>query len=1025
MLDYCENKIMGFHFEGLTKEYLTVKEFRVCIFDGLRSFQFYGTNLFSQPIKSLILVSFLILFLLNPLISQSQNSQLQARGINHYKKADSLWNLNRDSSLHYFKSAIRSLSYEKNPKELIYSLNGIFKIFDINQEFDSSRKYIVNARNYLIDDEGSIDELRALTLNNYSSFLFRIGDPNGALEQLNELVSFTSKNDSSTREMLPFIFYNLGFQHLELGDYFEAEKYYFMSNVSDTFGDFIKPFNLNNSLGKLFEEQQEYRKALKYYKEAINEFDSLENEVSRLLDIYESLAEIYIVLNQNDSVQYYINLARELDRGNLFYREDEIFGRFFLHKRKCEEAKEKLLYALKKSQIHFVQRPNHPDITIRYQNLGQAYALCQQFDSAMYYFQTGLTFSSDLEVDEPFLSLPRLETIRYPHHALPVLIAKAHALHEWYQGDHQFKHLLAAYQTYFLATKVIDRLRMGFQSGKSKMLLSEKAIPTYEATIQIGWELFQLTGQEKYLHELFQIMEQNKASTLLQQIRAGEIKNYLGVPDSLLAKERELKIDLAFYQKQLHEEKEKIDGQDSSLIERWRNKIFEREERLRSLERHLADDFPQYHRLQYQELELRISEARRTLINPREMLLEFFWGEESVFALALSKDDISFAEIKRDSVLEQAINRMKALLADRRSAKQWGNSQESRREFIQLGYFLFQSLLEPVIDSSTEYEGLQIIPDGPLSGLPFELLLTQRDSQGDSFRDLSYLIQDFAVSYAYSVQLLQQGHKKREPPEKGFAGFAPSYGSDEWYASSRSLMELDSGVRAGFSSLFYNQEEVRSIAKTWKGSTWLGEDASELAFKRSAPDFQILHLAMHAYINNQAPELSGLVFSQARDSLSQSEEGILHAYEIYNLNLNADLAVLSACNTGTGVWQKGEGIMSLARAFTYAGCPSLIMSLWQADDEATRFLMERFYTYLKQGEKKSRALRFAKLDYLKLSDRIHPHFWAAFTMIGVNDPVEPKPNPLHWWSALILLVLLFGIWRFFKMRSSQANVKVL
>jgi len=119
------------------------------------------------------------------------------------------------------------------------------------------------------------------------------------------------------------------------------------------------------------------------------------------------------------------------------------------------------------------------------------------------------------------------------------------------------------------------------------------------------------------------------------------------------------------------------------------------------------------------------------------------------------------------------------------------------------------------------------------------------------------------------------------------------------------------------------------------------------------------------------------------------EDGLLHAYEIYPRNLRADLAVLSACETGLGKWRKGEGMMSLARAFKYAGCPNIVMSLWQADDQTSADVMASFFSYLKQGLPKDQALRKAKLDFLdKGSGKQFPHYWAPFVLIGDDTPVE-------------------------------------
>lgn len=169
-----------------------------------------------------------------------------------------------------------------------------------------------------------------------------------------------------------------------------------------------------------------------------------------------------------------------------------------------------------------------------------------------------------------------------------------------------------------------------------------------------------------------------------------------------------------------------------------------------------------------------------------------------------------------------------------------------------------------------------------------------------------------------------------------------------------------------------------------------------------APDYQFLHLAMHAYTDEEDPAFSGLVFegSEGHDPL--------HAFEIANLQLNAEMAVLSAWNTGSGKLIKGEGLISLARSFRLAGCDNTVMSLWQADDVATSLIMNGFYANLKKGLPRSEALQKAKLDYLDTNSNAFPYFWSAFILSGNNEVVTftQKSNTILY---LLLSFVLLGL----------------
>jgi CHAT domain-containing protein len=210
--------------------------------------------------------------------------------------------------------------------------------------------------------------------------------------------------------------------------------------------------------------------------------------------------------------------------------------------------------------------------------------------------------------------------------------------------------------------------------------------------------------------------------------------------------------------------------------------------------------------------------------------------------------------------------------------------------------------------------------------------------------------------------------------------------------------------------LKYNQPEIEEISTSIKGQAFTGTGALGSTFKRTAPDSRILHLAMHSLTNDKVPLYSQLVFSKEPDTL---EDGLLHAYELYNMQLNADLAVLSACNTGVGKLQKGEGIMSLSRAFKYAGCPNIVMSLWKADDKATKDIMTSFFENLKDGERKDVALQEARNKYLlqEADDAMtHPYYWATFVLIGDDEAIElGSRNYLLWLGFLTVILIIFLI----------------
>ncbi len=199
---------------------------------------------------------------------------------------------------------------------------------------------------------------------------------------------------------------------------------------------------------------------------------------------------------------------------------------------------------------------------------------------------------------------------------------------------------------------------------------------------------------------------------------------------------------------------------------------------------------------------------------------------------------------------------------------------------------------------------------------------------------------------------------------------------------------LDS-LRGSMIRLNWAEKEVTSISELMNGEVYCYDRATEKTFKEKAPNAGILHIATHAVVNDVNPLFSKLIFSPDPNS---GEDGFLNTYELYNLKLKATMVVLSACNTGYGKLVRGEGIMSLARGFMYAGCPSLVISLWSVDDRSTSELMKSYYIRLVQGKSKDAALREAKLEFLKNADEVkaNPFYWSGMIFIGNTDPLQSR-----------------------------------
>ena len=301
---------------------------------------------------------------------------------------------------------------------------------------------------------------------------------------------------------------------------------------------------------------------------------------------------------------------------------------------------------------------------------------------------------------------------------------------------------------------------------------------------------------------------------------------------------------------------------------------------------------------------------------------------------------------------------------------------------------------------------ITIIPDGVLGYIPFEALLRKLPTNSTKFSEHAYLLNDYQISYAYSATLYKKmKNRQHTQTRKTLLAFAPSFVSQQLLANeSRSISE----VRGLLTDLKYNIPEVKAIQQLIGGDIFTDLAATKETFLNKATAYKILHLSTHGKADVIKGDYAYLAFTEVKDSI---ENNFLYNKDLYHMNIQADLVVLSACETGIGELQQGEGIISLARGFSYAGAKSVITTLWSVDDQKTMNIMKQFYSFIKDGAPKDQALRQAKLNFLEdYGNLAHPFFWAPFVPIGDMSPMKFTPMIFNQSyllkTSLLLLVLL-------------------
>jgi CHAT domain-containing protein len=317
---------------------------------------------------------------------------------------------------------------------------------------------------------------------------------------------------------------------------------------------------------------------------------------------------------------------------------------------------------------------------------------------------------------------------------------------------------------------------------------------------------------------------------------------------------------------------------------------------------------------------------------------------------------------------------------------------ESRSTWIQQGRELYDLLVRPAEKWVAASRRVVISPDGPLHRLPFGALVIEQPSDATSAP--RYWIETKPLHVVTSATLYAELKKERRQAPVSLVAFGdPSYAA---FAANRSEAvqdpEVRSATRQGFAlgPLPSTRTEVQAIAELYgdQASVFLGTEATEERAKMIARDARYVHFATHGILDEQFPLNSALALTIPGRRVDGQDNGLLQAWEIFErVRIDADLVVLSACETALGKELGGEGLLGLTRAFQYAGARSIVASLWSVADESTAELMKRFYTYLKEGRTKDEALRSAQIDLIRRSrstslDTAHPFYWAAFELIG-------------------------------------------
>jgi len=567
---------------------------------------------------------------------------------------------------------------------------------------------------------------------------------------------------------------------------------------------------------------------------------------------------------------------------------------------------------------------------------------------------------------------------------------------------------LAEAQSYIdRSLHIAQLIRQSYNLESSRLLAQAQFHDLFLIATHIAYYQLEEGGPETLSHavEIFSYSEQAKAAVLGRSMAEAQIFELPDLAESAKQAEVQAQQKKQHFRQAITLEERRGEGKDEDLLYDLRDSLYVYEQLHDSLLSDLQEQFPRLYEAKANMKGVRVADVQ-PLLKPEQAVVEYMLSDSNLFVMVIRADTYVVKKVPVPVPLPVLVDSFTQALYGCPDPSTLGCAHDVQLPtYRTLAYELYQQLIAPVADVLPSE--LIIVPDGVLSYLPFEALLTA-PAKGDRARQWPYLLREKTLSYAFSAGLWKEMTERipQKRPRHSLLAIAPSF------ADEGSLMASTHRNRGNyFGPLSGTAEEVNRIHAYLGGTILRGEKATLAAFKEAAADFQVLHLATHGKISPD-PAYSLLAFYGPEDSMLLPGETIrgispLYLQDIYSLEIHAELVVLSACETGIGALYKGEGIASLARGFTYAGAKSLVPSLWSVNDAQTADLMDGFYAYLAQGLPKDRALQQAKLDFIA-EEGGAPFYWAGFILMGDTSPLEDPGMPFLQWGLILLVVILLG-----------------
>lgn len=883
---------------------------------------------------------------------------------------------------------------------LIY--NSKANTFYYSYILDSAGYYYLKAAEYLkkSDKDDLQKKYSGAILNNNLAGIYNIqgktSESIAAMQQaINDLSYYTEhpgtvENKTKSLEFLFEAMDNLAGIYKSIGDYHRALHlllYSYQRKKEELPSTSSAVFKSEILIGQIFYALNDYTQAKKYLLQGLRKIPSKESG----FDLWQAdgnaaLALVYDACKETENAKKYYNSADSLYRLVLQESFDDIYLGFLnsmaLFYAENNELKKAVAIAQKPLNYTIEQEgENTLQSMINYVNLAKIYQKGSDNISAQKYSDKALSIAKNLLRNT---SGTLLDSVRIETKTPEAVLLSAQSGYELQKNitpeylDQTIEALLKSQDVFYRKQQLL--------SHEKDLNIVHHAQKRFSDFINhLYFKKYELSNDKSILNDIIQLHETAVYRKIRGNINRQDFIKFHNIPNSVQTEEKKLKSALTGT---LNNEKSNQENLNS---------FFQAEKKWNEFQKFLKNKYPHYYAAKYQNDDhWNLSELLKNL--PEGVsVVRYIFLEKDLYAYIITQDSQHWIPLKNDN-LERRIS----LLSE---------NSTSEMQVCQLAHQLYVDLWQPIEKHSTSR--VIIIPEGILYYLSFDML-SKRAVQ--SYKELKQhaLVNRYAFSYHYSLLALQDSQNKH-PQTKGFIAFTPAF-SDKEKALYRNAIDTHPvGIDNEYMLLLplpFSVTLAKNAEKKFGGITYTGHQSTSHTFTNKAGNHSIIHIGTHAIANDEYPEFSKLIF--AKDPAEPEKENTIYLYDIYQHDLSSDISVLTACETGKPGFFPGEGMISMAHAFMYAGSRSILTGLWKIDEQSTAKIIDIFYEKIALGLPKDLALQQAKIEYLQQTEGrlLQPQYWAGLVIMGDISAIDPGNFSSWKWMLAACTVILFIILTF-------------